>query len=77
MREGHPEELPELVVTFNADVADSTPGKFTPCQHQVLFYIDPEFAEDPKMDNISSLILSHTFFKAEEDEDEEENAASG
>ncbi|KAL3695525.1 hypothetical protein R1sor_009601 [Riccia sorocarpa] len=24
----------ELVVTFNADVADSMPWKFTPCQHQ-------------------------------------------
>ncbi|KAL2630684.1 hypothetical protein R1flu_015370 [Riccia fluitans] len=129
----------ELVVTFNADVADSMPWKFTPCQHQVkvrpgqstlvfytaentsteaitgvstynvapmqagiyfnkiqcfcfeeqrlragekidmpvLFYIDPEFAEDPKMDNINSLILSYTFFKVEEDEDEEENTASG
>ncbi|KAL3688620.1 hypothetical protein R1sor_014929 [Riccia sorocarpa] len=129
----------ELVVTFNADVADSMPWKFTPCQHQVkvrpgqstlvfytaentskeaitgvstynvtpmqagvyfnkiqcfcfeeqrlragekidmpvLFYIDPEFAEDPKMENISSLILSYTFFKVEEDEDEEENTASG
>ncbi|KAG6556298.1 hypothetical protein Mapa_002240 [Marchantia paleacea] len=123
----------ELVVSFNADVADSMPWKFTPCQRQVkvrpgqstlvfytaentsseaitgvstynvapmqagvyfnkiqcfcfeeqrlragekidmpvLFYIDPEFAEDPKMDNINSLILSYTFFKVEDEEDEE------
>jgi len=32
----------------------------------VFFFIDPEFAEDPKMDGINSLILSYTFFKVEE-----------
>ncbi|CAM6126590.1 unnamed protein product [Calypogeia fissa] len=123
----------ELVVHFNADVADSMPWKFTPCQNQVkvkvgqsslafytaentsseditgvstynvapmqagsyfnkiqcfcfeeqrlrpgekidmpvLFYIDPEFATDPKMDSINSLILSYTFFKVEDEEDDE------
>ncbi|KAI5069542.1 hypothetical protein GOP47_0015843 [Adiantum capillus-veneris] len=35
----------------------------------VFFYIDPEFATDPKMDNINNLILSYTFFKVEEDEE--------
>lgn len=33
---------------------------------QVFFFIDPEFATDPKMDGINSLILSYTFFKVEE-----------
>ncbi|CAK9862053.1 unnamed protein product [Sphagnum jensenii] len=118
----------ELVVQFNADVADGMPWKFTPSQREVhvrpgqstlafytaenksetpitgvstynvtpmkagiyfnkiqcfcfeeqrllpgekidmpvFFYIDPEFATDPKMDNINSLILSYTFFKVED-----------
>lgn len=33
----------------------------------VFFYIDPEFAVDPKMANIKSLTLSYTFFKVEDD----------
>lgn len=33
---------------------------------QVFFFIDPEFATDPKMKGINSLILSYTFFKVEE-----------
>ncbi|PKU79235.1 cytochrome c oxidase assembly protein COX11, mitochondrial isoform X1 [Dendrobium catenatum] len=114
----------ELVVQFNADVADGMPWKFVPTQRQVrvkpgesalafytaenrssapitgvatynvtpmkaaiyfnkiqcfcfeeqtllpgeqidmpvFFYIDPEFATDPKMDGINNLILSYTFF---------------
>ncbi|XP_024398108.1 uncharacterized protein [Physcomitrium patens] len=118
----------ELVVQFNADVADGMPWKFTPCQREirvrpgqstlafytaentssvpitgvstynvtpmkaglyfnkiqcfcfeeqrllpgekidmpVFFFIDPEFATDPKMKGINSLILSYTFFKVEE-----------
>ncbi|XP_076238495.1 cytochrome c oxidase copper chaperone COX11 [Calliopsis andreniformis] len=30
----------------------------------VFFYIDPEFSEDPKMENINEIILSYTFFEA-------------
>lgn len=33
----------------------------------VFFYIDPEFAVDPKMANINSLTLSYTFFKVEDE----------
>ncbi|CAH1794660.1 unnamed protein product [Owenia fusiformis] len=32
----------------------------------VFFYIDPEFAEDPKMENVDSITLSYTFFEAKE-----------
>lgn len=32
----------------------------------VFFYIDPEFAEDPKMHNVDILTLSYTFFEARE-----------
>ena len=35
---------------------------------QVFFYIDPEFATDPKMDGINSLTLSYTFFRVEDDD---------
>ncbi|MCO5549308.1 hypothetical protein L7F22_002776 [Adiantum nelumboides] len=34
----------------------------------VFFYIDPEFATDPKMGNINNLILSYTFFKVDDEE---------
>ena len=30
----------------------------------VFFYIDPEFAEDPKMEAVDTLTLSYTFFEA-------------
>mgnify|MGYP000754143308 CR=1 FL=1 len=41
------------------------------CMHtQVFFYIDPEFATDPKMNDVNNLILSYTFFKVEEDNEE-------
>lgn len=30
----------------------------------VFFYIDPEFAEDPRMELIDEIILSYTFFEA-------------
>ncbi|PSN28986.1 Cytochrome c oxidase assembly protein COX11 [Blattella germanica] len=30
----------------------------------VFFYIDPEFAEDPKMESVDTLTLSYTFFEA-------------
>jgi cytochrome c oxidase assembly protein subunit 11 len=32
----------------------------------VFFYLDPEFAFDPAMDNVSEIILSYTFFKSSE-----------
>lgn len=32
----------------------------------VFFYIDPEFAEDPKLENVDSIVLSYTFFEAKE-----------
>lgn len=38
----------------------------------VFFYIDPEFATDPRMRGIDSLTLSYTFFKVDEDESEAE-----
>nr|CAG4641300.1 EOG090X0GO2 [Eulimnadia texana] len=32
----------------------------------VFFYIDPEFGEDPRMENVETLTLSYTFFEAKE-----------
>lgn len=32
----------------------------------VFFYIDPEFVDDPKMQNVEMLTLSYTFFEARE-----------
>jgi cytochrome c oxidase assembly protein subunit 11 len=32
----------------------------------VFFYIDPEFADDPKMEYINDVTLSYTFFEAKE-----------
>nr|CAG4643580.1 EOG090X0GO2 [Ilyocryptus agilis] len=32
----------------------------------VFFYIDPEFGEDPRMENVHSITLSYTFFEAKE-----------
>ncbi|XP_068247600.1 cytochrome c oxidase assembly protein COX11, mitochondrial isoform X2 [Palaemon carinicauda] len=32
----------------------------------VFFYIDPEFVDDPKMENVNQLTLSYTFFEARE-----------
>lgn len=32
----------------------------------VFFYIDPEFAEDPRMVNVDLITLSYTFFEAKE-----------
>ena len=32
----------------------------------VFFFIDPEFAEDPKMENVEEITLSYTFFEAKE-----------
>lgn len=32
----------------------------------VFFYLDPEFAEDPRMENVDEITLSYTFFEAKE-----------
>ncbi|XP_040291405.1 cytochrome c oxidase assembly protein COX11, mitochondrial isoform X2 [Bufo gargarizans] len=32
----------------------------------VFFFIDPEFAEDPRMANVENIMLSYTFFEAKE-----------
>lgn len=32
----------------------------------VFFYIDPEFAEDPKMEHVDSIVLSYTFFESKD-----------
>lgn len=39
----------------------------------VFFYIDPEFAADPKMNGVNNLILSYTFFKVEEESQQAES----
>jgi cytochrome c oxidase assembly protein subunit 11 len=31
----------------------------------VFFYLDPEFAFDPSMDNVKQIVLSYTFFKSD------------
>lgn len=31
----------------------------------VMFYLDPKFAEDPNMEDVSTVTLSYTFFKAD------------
>jgi len=134
----------EITITFNADVAEGMPWRFTPTQKSikvrpgesalafytarnlsrtpvtgvatynvqpnkvgvyfnkvqcfcfeeqrlrgkeevdmpVLFYIDPEFASDPSMADVKSLVLSYTFFKSDdfdddEDEEEEGHSSSG
>ena len=36
----------------------------------IFFYIDPEYATDPRVDNINHITLSYTFFKVAEDEDD-------
>ena len=38
----------------------------------VFFYVDPEFATDPKLKSFNQLTLSYTFFKVDE-EDESDN----
>lgn len=34
----------------------------------VFFFLDPEFADDPAMKNVSSIVLSYTFFKTGEED---------
>ncbi|XP_066966288.1 cytochrome c oxidase assembly protein COX11, mitochondrial isoform X4 [Macrobrachium rosenbergii] len=61
-----------ITVRFNADTAASMTWNFKPQQSEikvhmpVFFYIDPEFVDDPKMENVDQLTLSYTFFEARE-----------
>lgn len=32
----------------------------------VFFYIDPDFAEDPNMENVHTIVLSYTFNEAKD-----------
>jgi cytochrome c oxidase assembly protein subunit 11 len=32
----------------------------------VFFYLDPDFAEDPKLQGVDTITLSYTFFEAKE-----------
>lgn len=41
----------------------------------VFFYVDPEFATDPRMKNVNHLTLSYTFFKVTDQTVEEDAAA--
>ena len=42
----------------------------------VFFYVDPEFATDPKLRSVNQLTLSYTFFKISEEEDDSEDEAA-
>lgn len=42
----------------------------------IFFYVDPEFAADRRLKNVSQLTLSYTFFKVSEEGQEEEEAAA-
>jgi cytochrome c oxidase assembly protein Cox11 len=37
----------------------------------VFFFIDPEITDDPSMESCSSITLSYTFFKTDEDDDQD------
>lgn len=37
----------------------------------VFFFIDPEFAEDPYMEDVEEILLSYTFFRTEDVDVEE------
>lgn len=32
----------------------------------VFFYIDPEFVNDPRMEDVKEIVLSYTFFEAKD-----------
>lgn len=42
----------------------------------VFFYVDPEFAIDPKLRSFNQLTLSYTFFKVNEEDDDEDDTPS-
>lgn len=42
----------------------------------IFFYIDPEFADDPFMNDVKDICLSYVFFKAKNQEDESESSAT-
>jgi cytochrome c oxidase assembly protein Cox11 len=39
----------------------------------IFFYIDPEFADDPFMNDVKDICLSYVFFRAKNQEDEQES----
>lgn len=39
---------------------------------QVFFFIDPAFCDDPQMRDVDDIVLSYTFFKTREQEEEDE-----
>ena len=41
----------------------------------VAFYVDPEFADDPDMEDVNTITLSYTFFRAEPEDGPEQLAA--
>jgi len=41
----------------------------------VAFYVDPEFAGDPDMDDVNTITLSYTFFRSMTDDEPEQLAA--
>lgn len=43
----------------------------------VLFYIDPAFLKDPAMEEVQSLVLSYTFFKANQQVDADDAELAG
>ncbi len=40
----------------------------------VTFYVDPEIAKDPNLDDVTTITLSYTFYRAETDESEAKTA---
>ncbi len=43
----------------------------------VAFYVDPEFADDPEMDDVNTITLSYTFFRVDGEAEKEQVARSG
>ena len=35
----------------------------------VLFFVDPSFCDDPRMDDVASITLSYTFFESKDWDD--------
>jgi cytochrome c oxidase assembly protein Cox11 len=66
----HKKKILTLFFLFIVRVSVLHSRSRTVCRVQVdmpvFFYIDPEFGEDPRMENIESITLSYTFFEAKE-----------
>jgi cytochrome c oxidase assembly protein subunit 11 len=43
----------------------------------VTFFVDPAIDDDPNLDDVRTITLSYTFFRAEDDEAEGEPPVSG